>query len=207
MAKRRYTKRRRAEQEEDTRKRILEAAVALHGELGPRDTTISAIAERAGVQRLTVYRHFPDDYALFRACTSHWLASNPPPDPDLWAQGGDPRKLTHDGLASLYAYYRQTSYMWRLSYRDYDEVPALQGPMREFEQYLDRIRDRLFDAWAPSRGRAAAVRAVLGHCLRYSTWRSLADEGLGDEGIADLMAAWLDGLATARRETAEAADR
>lgn len=207
MTKRRYTKRRRAEQEEDTRQRILEAVVALHGEVGPRETTISAIAERAGVQRLTVYRHFPDDYALFRACTSHWLASNPPPDPNLWERGGDPRKLTRDGLASLYAYFRRTSYMWHLSYRDYEDIPALQGPMREFEQYLDRIRDRLFDAWAPARGRAATVRAVLGHCLRYSTWRSLADEGLDDEGIADLMAAWLDGLAAARRQTAEAADR
>ena len=77
--KRRYTLKDRARSQEDTRRRIVEAAVALHEELGPRATSIAAIAERAGVQRLTVYRHLPDEEALFRACTSHWRAAHPLP--------------------------------------------------------------------------------------------------------------------------------
>src|ERR671919_2710297 len=83
---RKYEKKRRAEQEAETRQRIVEAMVALHREVGPARTTISAIAERAGVERLTVYRHFPDERSLFEACTGHWRASHPPPDPGPWTQ-------------------------------------------------------------------------------------------------------------------------
>lgn len=196
MAKRKYTKRRRAEQEAGTRRKIVDAAMALHGSLGPRSTSISAVAERAGVQRLTVYRHFPDEYALFQACTSHWLALNPPPDPERWRALTDPEARSRTALSALYDYYRQTGYMWRLAYRDQDEVPALEGPMREFEQYLDAIRDGLVDAWAPAPGPVRALRAAAAHVLRYTTWASLAGEGLSDAEIAALAVAWLDRLAT-----------
>ena len=83
--KRRYRKRRRAELEDETRRRITEAAVELHGTVGPARTTISAVAERAGVQRATLYRHFPDEEALFDACSSHWAAQHPLPDLADWA--------------------------------------------------------------------------------------------------------------------------
>lgn len=191
MSKRKYTKRRRAAQEAETRQRIVAAAAELHGEKGPRDTTVSAVAARAGVQRLTVYRHFPDDHALFRACTAHWLAANPPPEPAAWSGVADARARSRAALAALYAYFRRTSEMWRLAYRDLDELPALLGPMREFEQYLDGVREDLFGAWAPGRREAGSMRAVLGHCLRYSSWRSLDAEGLADDEMAELAAGWL----------------
>src|SRR2546430_9787585 len=79
--KRPYRMKRRAELEEATRQRITESAVELHGTLGPSRTSISAVAERAGVRRSTVYRHFPDEPALFAACSAHWRAANPNPDP------------------------------------------------------------------------------------------------------------------------------
>ena len=103
--KRAYRKRRRAEQEEETRLRITEAAVDLHGSVGPARTTVSAIAERAGVQRATVYRHFPDEEALFAACSSHWAALNPPPDPAVWAEIADPDQRLRGALAELYSWY------------------------------------------------------------------------------------------------------
>src|SRR5918996_4055938 len=89
-AKRPYRKRRRAELEDQTRLRITEAAVELHGRVGPARTTISAVADRAGVQRATVYRHFPDEDALFAACSGHWAAMNPSPDPSAWQAIRDP---------------------------------------------------------------------------------------------------------------------
>src|SRR5690349_22261106 len=88
--KRPYRMTRRAELEEQTRQRITESAVALHEELGPAQTSISAIAERAGVRRSTIYRHFPDDEALFAACSAHWRAANPPPAPETWMSIQDP---------------------------------------------------------------------------------------------------------------------
>src|SRR3954452_1670164 len=87
---RRYRKRRRAEQEADTRRRITEAAVKLHGTVGPAKTTVSGIAREAGVQRATVYRHFPDEDAIYAACTSHYNALHPPPDLTAWASIDDP---------------------------------------------------------------------------------------------------------------------
>src|ERR1041384_4638138 len=85
VEKPRYEKKRRAEHEAETRRHITETAVELHGTVGPARTSISAIAERAGVRRSTVYRHFPDEAALFDACSSHWEAANPPPDMERWA--------------------------------------------------------------------------------------------------------------------------
>lgn len=207
MAKRKYTKRRRAEQEAETRRRIVEAAVELHGSRGPRDTSISAVAERAGVQRLTVYRHFPDDHALFQACTTHWLAANPPPDPAGWSNISTPEDRTRTALSALYDYYRRTSYMWRLAYRDLDDLPALQSPMRDFDRYLDAVRDGLLGGWSLAGSSIGGLRAVTSHLLRYSTWASLAGEGLDDQEIAGLATAWLDRLAHGGSASADSWDR
>src|SRR4051794_16273402 len=103
--KRPYRMKRRAELEEQTRRRITESAVALHEEVGPAQTTISAIAERTGVRRSTVYRHFPDEDALFAACSSHWRAANPPPDPRSWPSIEDPPGRTRAVLPGLYPFY------------------------------------------------------------------------------------------------------
>src|ERR1041384_2245606 len=105
--KRRYRKRRRAELEDGTRRRITEAAVDLHGTLGPARTTVSAVAERAGVQRATVYRHFPDEEALFAACSAHWIAAHPLPDLDAWAQIDDPDECLVVALGESYAWFER----------------------------------------------------------------------------------------------------
>src|SRR5687767_6704618 len=93
---RRYRKRLRAEQEQRTRERITKAAVKLHGSVGPARTTVSGVAREAGVQRATVYRHFPDEASLFAACTAHYWAANPVPDPGAWSSISDPAgRLRH----------------------------------------------------------------------------------------------------------------
>ena len=191
MKKRKYTLRRRAQQQEATRARIVEATVALHESVGPKDTTISAIAEKAGVQRLTVYRHFPDEVALFEACTSHWLAEHPPPTPGEWEGEEGPARRTHLAISRLYEYFRRTERMWTSAYRDLDDVPAMQPPMRGFEDYLEGIRDDLLAAWSPPREQRRLLRAVLGHAVRFSTWQTLSAEGLGDAEMADVVTSWV----------------
>jgi AcrR family transcriptional regulator len=190
--KRKYTLKKRARQQEKTRARIVDAAMALHEQLGPRNTTISAVAERAGVQRLTVYRHFPDEQALFSACTGHWLELNPPPDPSGWQHLDDAAARTRTALAALGSYYRHTADMWAAAYRDVDEVPALSGPMREFERYLERIRKDLLGAWqVQGKARRRHVTGILAHAVRFSTWQSLAGEKLKDKEIAQLLCLWV----------------
>src|SRR5215218_9654796 len=105
--KRRYEKRARATKEQATRLRIIEAAIALHGTVGPARTTISAIAERAGVRRATVYRHFPDERTLLLGCSSTWAARNPLPDPATWAAIADPAERLERALDALYTWYER----------------------------------------------------------------------------------------------------
>jgi len=193
MKKRPYTLKKRAESRETTRARIIAATMALHEELGPKNTTISAVAERAGVQRLTVYRHFPDETALFRACTSQWLVDNPPPDPGEWhSVAGAERVRT--ALTALYAYYRRTRRMWTAAHRDEAEVHALRQPMRKFHDYLGAIAADLTDGFALSGNRRNKVTLTLRHAVQFKTWHSLSSQGTSDESIADLVVAWLAAL-------------
>lgn len=188
-----YVMKDRARAQDETRQRIVAATAALHEEIGPRATTISAIANRAGVQRLTVYRHFPDDADLFKACTAHWLSENQPPDPVAWTDRTGIRRCRR-ALSLLYAYYRRTERMWDLSHRDEPEVPALQAPMAQFRLYLASIADDLVASLSPPGRTRKAVQATLDHAVRFTTWRSLAAQGLGDDAIARLVGDWLRGL-------------
>jgi AcrR family transcriptional regulator len=186
--KRPYRKKRRAELEEQTRLRITEAAVELHGTLGPSRTSVSAIAQRAGVPRSTVYRHFPDEAALFAACSSHWRAANPPPDIEAWASIEDPDQRVQSALGELYAFYRHTQTMMDNLHRDEELVPTVQRTFAGFRGYLDAARDALAGGRTPRR-----VRAALGHAVAYPTWRSLAvEQGLDDRTAASLMSALVD---------------
>ena len=190
---------RRAELEQQTRRRITESTVALHEELGPARTSISAVAERAGVRRSTVYRHFPDEEALFTACSSHWRAANPPPDPHAWASVDDPGDRTETALRELYAFYGRTEGMYTSLLRDEPLLPILQRLLGDFYGYLRAIEDILM-AGRGLRGRAARrTRAAIGHALAFSTWRALLrDQGLAEGDAVALMTVLVEGAAAAR---------
>jgi AcrR family transcriptional regulator len=194
-----YRKTRRAELEEQTRTRITESTVALHEELGPARTSISAVAERAGVRRSTVYRHFPDEEALIDACSSHWRAANPPPDPSPWAVIEDPAERTEAALRELYAFYARTEAMYTSLLRDELIVPVVHRKLAEFYGYLRAIQDTLM-AGRGLRGRAARrTRAAIGHALAFPTWRSLTrDEGLGEDDAVTVMCALVECSAAVR---------
>ena len=188
MATRRYQQKRRAEQQAETRQRIVEAMVALHREVGPARTTISAIAERAGVERLTVYRHFPDELSMFQACTAHYATEVPGPDPEQWAYVAEPAERLRAALLAFYDYYRRAEEMLVHAVRDVPQLPALAAVLTPWEEFVGRVREDLLGRWdaaAPARVRLAAAVA---HAMRFETWRSLARaEGLGDAEAADLM--------------------
>jgi AcrR family transcriptional regulator len=189
-----YRMRKRAELEEQTRKRITESTVALHEELGPARTSISAVAGRAGVRRSTVYRHFPDEEALFAACSSHWRAANPPPDPGAWVAIDDPAQRTETALRELYGFYARTEAMYTSLLRDESVVPVVQRRLGDFYGYLRAIQDILM-AGRGLRGRAARrTRAAIGHALAFPTWRSLIrEQGLEDGDAVALMCSLVEG--------------
>ena len=194
-----YRMRRRAELEEQTRRRITESTVALHEELGPARTSISAVAARAGVRRSTVYRHFPDEEALFAACSSHWRAANPPPDPQAWAAIEDPAARTETALRELYAFYGRTQDMYGSLLRDEPLLPIVQRLLRDFYGYLRTTQDALV-AGRGLRGRAAArTRAAIGHALAFPTWHSLIHEqGLAEDDAVALMCLLVEGAVGTR---------
>jgi AcrR family transcriptional regulator len=187
--KRQYRMKRRAEQEAETRRRITESAVALHGTVGPARTSISAVAEHAGVRRSTVYRHFPDEAALFGACSSHWLAQNPPPDVSAWERIADPDERLATALRELYAYYRETGEMFDKLLRDAPAVPVIAEMMTPFGQLLAAVTEILLRGRG-ARGKARdRQRAAIGHAVAFSTWQDLTvTQGLDDAEAAALMA-------------------
>ena len=186
--KRQYRMRRRAEQEAETRQRITESAVALHGSLGPAQTSVSAIADRAGVQRSTVYRHFPDEEALFGACSQHWAERNPPPNIDRWGEIGDPEERLSTALEELYAYYRRAGGMLEKLLRDEAAVPAVAELFAPFHQFLDLAAGVLMRGRGLRGGARARVRAALGHAVAFTTWQELTgQQGLEDDDAAELM--------------------
>lgn len=184
--KRAYRMTRRAELEEETRRRITESAVALHEQVGPARTSITAIAERAGVRRSTVYRHFADEDALFDACSTHFRSLNPPPDLRNWSEIGDPAARTETGLGELYAFYGRTHAMYESLFRDETLVPGIHRRLRDFHGYLQAAEDVLMTGRGLRGGPARRTRAAIGHALAFATWRSLVQEQrlAADEAVA-----------------------
>lgn len=179
-----YRKAKRAEAELRTRARIVDAAEALHGELGPAHTTISAIAERADVTRATVYRHFPDDESLFLACSAQWLSRQVLPDPDEWDHDAAPFAVLHTGLTDIYRYFRDGEAMLTLVLRDAAFVPAR---VREARLAREREWHERLTRDLPRR-RRKTVQAAVAHSISFGTWRSLCvDLGLSNASAVDLM--------------------
>jgi AcrR family transcriptional regulator len=173
-ARRPYRKRKRALSELETRERITEAAVALHQAVGPARTSVKAIAERAGVDRATVYRHFPDEQALFDACTSHYYARHPMPDPKRWAQITRPDERLHTALAELYAWYAGSEQMLHAGIRDIEHVPA--GSREAFFAYFEAVQAALMTGRRQRGRRRTRVAGAIAHAINFHTWRSLVRE-------------------------------
>ena len=181
-----YELKQRAERQQETRRRIVEAAVELHSTLGPSRATVKAIAERAGVTRPTVYAHFPDERALFQACSGHVRETVPLPDPSDWPSIADPDERLAAVLADLYAYYERLETLLENVERDAVTMPIVAELNDHRVRYLEEVGDLLL-AGRPARGRSRArVRRAIGHTLEFATWRSLtrvqgcpADEAIG----------------------------
>lgn len=189
--KRPYRMTKRAEAQDRTRLKITESAVALHNTLGPARTSLSAVAEHAGVRRSTLYRHFPDEEALILACSAHWRAANQPPDLEAWTAIADPAERLTAALTELYAYYASTEQMLANLTRDAEIDPIVRKSFSRFGDYLGAARDVLL-AGRGLRGKAKRrTAAALGHALSFTTWRSLAS----DQGLANAETVrWMSNL-------------
>jgi AcrR family transcriptional regulator len=186
---------------EATRLRIAEAAMELHGTVGPARTTVTAVAERAGVQRHTVYRHFPTDYELFTACSGLWAERHPWPDVASWRALADTSERLRIGLGELYGWYEEVEPMLANVLRDAPLMPVVADHSAPFQAFLaDAAR-----ALAAGRPRRKPVSAAIRHALDFQTWRSLArDGGLGRAQAVRLMAALVEGAGGPRTRAAAA---
>ena len=179
-----YTLKRRAERQDQTRQRIVDATIALHETIGPTQTTISQIAERAGVGRVTVYRHFPDELTLARACSGQYLERNPPPDPERWRAIADPESRLRTALSETYGYHRSTQKMFTHVLADARDHPV----MAPYHEHWRRAVDVLLEPRPARDRRRARLRAAIALALSFDTWRTLTQEhGLTDPQAADLM--------------------
>ena len=185
--KRKYELKKRADQVADTHRRITEAAIELHGSLGPSRTTLSAVAERAGVERRTLYRHFPNEADLFAACSAHYFTANPWPELDGWRAMRDPRERLARALGELYAYYERTEPMFSNVLRDAEVVDFARDAVAPLDAYLDEAADVLTVGRGVRGRRRELVTGAIRHTLAFSTWRSLASRGIGRADAVRLM--------------------
>jgi AcrR family transcriptional regulator len=195
---RRYQLRKRAEAMEATRRRITVAAMELHETLGPARTTLTAVAERAGVQRQTVYRHFADEKELLAACSGHYAALHPLPDAGRWAAIADPAERLGAALDELYAWYEDTEPMWTNVFRDETLVDAVGPALEPLRAYLDDAARTLAAGWGAPGPRRATLLAAARHAVDFHTWRSLAhDGGVSRAGVVELTSAMVSRAAAA----------
>jgi AcrR family transcriptional regulator len=187
-AKRKYELKRRAETQATTRQRIVEAALELHATIGPARTTVTDIAKSAGVERVTVYRHFPDDLALFSACSAHYRAQHPPPETSTWAAIEDPVERLRVALRALYAYYDRVAPMLGNVLRDAETVPAVWQATEPRRRYIADLRDLLADGWSARGRQRQQLIAALALALDFHTWKRLVrDEKVHPEEALHVM--------------------
>ena len=206
-SKRKYELKKRAEDMAGTHRRITEAAIELHGTLGPSRTTLSAVAKRAGVERRTLYRHFPTEADLFTACSTHYFAANPWPDLDAWRAIRDPHQRLERALDELYAYYERTEPMLSNVLRDAELVDFARDAVAPLHAYRDNAAAVLLTD-RPARGRTRQLlQAALAHALSFSTWRSLSVNGIERADAIKLMTALVEaaGAPPRRRRSAASA--
>ena len=198
--RRRYQLKARAEGQRQTRERIVEATEALHREVGPARTTIADIARRAGVQRLTVYNTFPTMSELLLACQKRFLHGNPPPALTLPRPGDDALACLRSSLRALYEWFRATRDMEHHVHRDRTLVPELDALMRATsDAALDAAARGFAQAIDASSPRATRTEALIRLALEFGSWRVLADRGLGDAEIAELLSGAVSASLTPRR--------
>jgi AcrR family transcriptional regulator len=167
---RNYTLKARAESQAETRQRIVEAAVELHSTIGPSATTVSMIAEKAGVQRNTFYAHFPDERSVLMACSGHALELDPIPDAQAWRAIADPAKRLSAGLRAVYDWYARNESLTACILRDMDYAPVQEIMALRYARGIGAWHDVL------GAGLKAKQRPMLALALSYHTWRTLTRE-------------------------------
>jgi AcrR family transcriptional regulator len=190
--KRKYELKKRADDVAETHLRITEAAIELHGTVGPSRTTLSAVAKRAGVERRTLYRHFPTEADLFAACSTQYFGANPPPDLDKWRAIRDPQQRLERALDQLYAYYERTEPMLSNVLRDAELVDFARDAVAPLHEYLAEAVEILIVGGQVRGRRRQLLRRALRHALAFSTWRSLSSNGIGRSDAAKLITALIE---------------
>ena len=201
-SKRKYQLKKRANTMAETRRRIAAAAAELHGTVGPARTTLSAVANRAGVQRHTVYRHFPTEADLFGACSAHFFTEHPLPDIEPWRKIIDPRQRLQQALDDLYGYYEKTERMFSNVLRDAELIEDLRPTLVPMQEYLNEIAEILAAGWAARSRRRLLLAAATRHAIDFQAWRSLTQDNLITRAEAIELVTGLVEIAAAPRSDA-----
>lgn len=180
---------------EQTRERIVAATFDLHATIGPSRTTIRAIADRAGLQRHTIYAHFPELDSLYEACTAHGIRSTGMPEPDGWQAIESPSDRLRHGLTEMIPWYRANEQM--LGNVLFDIDPSVPPPTTRdpWEVRMVALSEALMEGWPIEPDHRPTLEAVVGHALAFTTWRSLAAGGLSDDQIVTVLVGLVERVA------------
>lgn len=187
--KRSYELKERAKRQQETRARIAEVTAQLHEEVGPARTTVTEVAKRAGVQRLTVYKHFPTETDLFAGCSAHFMSRHPFPDLTAPLAVENPERRARETLKTIYGWFRETEAMTANIQRDRLLIPALDELTSEvMDPALEWVAGELIGGFGAKGARARRVAAMVAVSMDFWTWRRLKQVGMDDAAAAGLMA-------------------
>ena len=199
---RRYRMKVRSERFEETRRRIGRAVYELHSTIGPARATISGIAQQAGVDRVTVYRHFPDDRSLYRACLEHWTRERPLPDPESWIRFADGAARLRFALGEVYRHYEENEGLWSNGWRDLPRLPALMETDAPVFARFAAMQAALSQPWSTG-PHAELASGWVAHALEFPTWESFVRRhGLTSGQLIDMVVQGIRCLAPGRGPSA-----
>jgi AcrR family transcriptional regulator len=177
MSPRKYDMTRRASAAAETRRRIVDATLELHGEQGIAATSWDDIAARAGVGVGTVYRHFPSLDELIPACGEITRERIALPDPSLFDGLDTPAERLEHLVREAFAIYERAAPQLRAIRSEPDVHPNVAEAGEAVEAALTALVDAAVEP--------AADRAVVRALIDLGTWQALRDQGLGQtEAVA-----------------------
>ena len=188
---RRYSTVRRAAMAQETRQRIVDAALALHAERGILGTKPAQIAARAEVALTTFYKHFPALGSLVRACTTRGRELIPAPDSAIVsALPPVPAVRIERMTRTLFEYYEAREPWLYVGRTEERLVPELQPVL----QAQRAVRDAFVHAALEGTGASREAVAVATALVDFWAWRTLRREvGLSQEQASNAV------IATVRR--------
>ena len=188
---RKYALGKRATQQAETQRRIIEAALTLYQEKGVSATTMLDVARRADVAPGTVANHFGSARALATQATTTILADLRMPTPNLFDGVDRLSDRIHLLVRELAAFFGRSEPWYRVSRREPADVEFWADAETRYYGELEALVRAALGPVATDADAVAVVSAVLGTWVIGTIQATGRSAEAAVDLVSDLLATWL----------------